>query len=72
MVILLTECQEFFKNSNFRKKIWLKNKLKMYFDDTSEEQKLFEDIQFKRRVQFVDDDNIIDIAVIPSAKRTEK
>lgn len=44
----------------------------MYFDDTSEEQKLFEDIQFKRRVQFVDDDNIIDIAVIPSAKRTEK
>lgn len=44
----------------------------MYFDDTSEEQKLFEDIQFKRRVQFVDDDNIIDIAVIPSAKQIEK
>ncbi|CAF1068723.1 unnamed protein product [Brachionus calyciflorus] len=44
----------------------------MYFDDTSEEQKLFEDIQFKRRVQFVDDDNIIDIAVIPAPKFTEQ
>lgn len=44
----------------------------MYFDDTSEEQKLFEDIQFKRRVQFVDDENIIDIAIKPSAKTSEK
>lgn len=44
----------------------------MYFDDTSEEQRLFEDIQFKRRVHFVDDENIIDIALIPSAKSSEK
>ena len=32
----------------------------MFFDD-SEEKKLFEDLQFKRRVEFVDDDNIINI-----------
>lgn len=32
----------------------------MFFDD-SEEKKLFEDLQFKRRVEFVDDDNIISI-----------
>ena len=32
----------------------------MFFDD-SEEKKLFEDLQFKRRVEFVDDENIINI-----------
>jgi hypothetical protein len=32
----------------------------MYFDE-DEEKKLFEDIQFKRRVEFVDDDNVNEI-----------
>ncbi len=32
----------------------------MYFDE-DEEKKLFEDIQFKRRVEFVDDDNVSEV-----------
>ena len=32
----------------------------MYFDE-DEEKKLFEDIQFKRRVEFVDDDNVNEV-----------
>lgn len=44
----------------------------MYFDDNSDEKKLFEDIQFKRRVQFVDDDNIINIGLKPFSKTADR
>ena len=42
----------------------------MYFDD-NEEKKLFEDIQFKRRVVFIDDDNIVDIGLKSFSKISE-
>ena len=40
----------------------------MFFDDDENEKKLFEDIQFKRRVAFVDDDNVINIDLKPFSK----
>lgn len=43
----------------------------MYFDE-DEEKRLFEDLQFKRRVAFVDDDNIIKIELKSFSKISEK
>ena len=43
----------------------------MFYDD-DEEKKLFEDIQFKRRVEFVDDDDIINIELKSFSKVEEK
>ncbi len=44
----------------------------MFFDDNSEEKKLFEDIQFKRRVAFVDDDDISCMSMEPFSKVNQK
>ncbi len=48
------------KKFNFRKPV-LSIQTKMFFEINDEEKKLFEDIQFKRRVVFVDDDDLISI-----------
>jgi hypothetical protein len=44
----------------------------MFFDDDESEKKLFEDIQFKRRVAFVDDDNVINIDLKPFSKISQR
>jgi hypothetical protein len=44
----------------------------MFFDDDDHEKKLFEDIQFKRKVAFVDDDDIINIGIKPFSKTSQK
>jgi hypothetical protein len=41
----------------------------MFFEIDDEEKKLFEDIQFKRRVVFVDDDDIISIELKSQEKK---
>jgi hypothetical protein len=43
----------------------------MFYDD-SEEKKLFADLQFKRQVQFVDDDNVIGIQLNSFSKISDK
>jgi hypothetical protein len=44
----------------------------MFFEDVTEEKKLYEDIQFKRRVAFIDDDNLIDIKVEPFSRSSNQ
>lgn len=43
----------------------------MFYDD-SEEKKLFEDIQFKRRVAFVDDDDVNFVELKPFSRISQK
>ena len=41
----------------------------MYFDE-DEEKKLFADLQFKRKVVFLDDNDIIDIEIKPFSRQS--
>lgn len=43
----------------------------MYFDD-AEEKKLFEDIQFKRKTAFVDDDDVLSVEIKSFSKVSER
>lgn len=36
----------------------------MFFDD-DQEKKLFEDLKFKRRVAFIDDDSVLELTIKP-------
>ena len=44
----------------------------MYFDDDDQDKKLFEDLKFKRRVAFIDDDNIIEINIKPFSNKVNQ
>ena len=44
----------------------------MYYDNADDvEKKLFDDIQFKRRVAFVDDDDVINVTLKPFARSSQ-
>lgn len=43
----------------------------MFFDD-DQEKKLFEDLKFKRRVAFIDDDNVLEINIKPFSHSANK
>ena len=43
----------------------------MYFD-VDEEKRLFEDLQFKRKVAFIDDDDVLKIDIASFSGSTEK
>jgi hypothetical protein len=43
----------------------------MFYDD-SEEKKLFADLQFKRQVQFIDDDDVVAIRLNSFSKISDK
>lgn len=44
----------------------------MYFDDDDQDKKLFEDLKFKRRVAFIDDDSVLEINIKPFSNTVSK